>query len=43
MYMYVSVSNSLELCFCQKLVKLDDILSYHNYKKGDIFLRHSVE
>ena len=31
------------VCFCQELDKLDDIwLSYDTYKKGDVFLRHSV-
>jgi len=31
------------VCFCQELTKLDDIwLSYNKYKKGDVFLRHSV-
>jgi len=31
-------------CFCQKLAKLDEIWQrYHKNKKGDVFLRHSVD
>jgi len=31
------------ICFCQELAKLDDIrLSYHENKKGDLFLRHTI-
>ena len=39
----VFVANFVGVCFCQELDKLDDIsLSYDKYKKGDVFLRHSV-
>ena len=39
---YVFVSNSLRVCFCQELAKSHVWQRYHKNKRVTFFLRHSV-